>query len=119
MEVRPKSSGPNRTVGAGQIRPTRVDTDLLEIGDRKIYRPQKVAVSRRGMIVTAHYRATEAGVEMLEAGGNAFDAAVAAAIALGVCEPSASGLSSVFHVAGSTRTGSRVARSPDMTVGMR
>ena len=54
--------------------------------------PQRVAFSRRGMAATAHYRATEAGVEILEAGGNAMGAAVAAAFALGVCEPAASGL---------------------------
>jgi gamma-glutamyltranspeptidase/glutathione hydrolase len=83
---------PGKEPSPGQIKPTRVDTDLLELGDRKIYWPQKVAVSRRGMISTAHHRATEAGVEMLESGGNAFDAAVAAAFALGVCEPAASGL---------------------------
>lgn len=75
-----------------QLRPNRVDTELLEPGEHKLEYPQKVAVSRKGMIATAHYRATEAGVEMLEAGGNAFDAAVAAAFALGVCEPAASGL---------------------------
>jgi gamma-glutamyltranspeptidase/glutathione hydrolase len=75
-----------------EIKPSRVDTDLLELSGRKIYWPQKVAVSKRGMISTAHYRATEAGVEVLENGGNAFDAAVAAAFALGVCEPAASGL---------------------------
>ncbi len=54
--------------------------------------PQRLAVSRKGMISTAHYSATEAGVQILEEGGNAIDAAVAAAFALGVCEPQASGI---------------------------
>lgn len=74
------------------LKPSHIDTDLLELGDRRVYWPQRVATSRQGVIATAHYRATEAGVEILEAGGNAFDAAVAAAFALGVCEPAASGL---------------------------
>jgi gamma-glutamyltranspeptidase/glutathione hydrolase len=54
--------------------------------------PQRLAVSRKGVVSTQHYRATEAGVEVLEEGGNAVDAAIAAAFALGVCEPAASGL---------------------------
>ncbi len=44
------------------------------------------------MVSTASDPATEAGVRMLELGGNAVDAAVAAAFCLGVTEPQASGL---------------------------
>lgn len=54
--------------------------------------PHWFASGRAGAIATAFPEATAIGLATLRAGGNAVDAACAAAWALGVCEPAESGL---------------------------
>ena len=49
-------------------------------------------VGKNGMVTTANVYATMAGLEVLEMGGSAVDAAIAISYALGVVEPNASGL---------------------------
>ena len=49
--------------------------------------PDWIARGRSGMVATESYHASQAGLEMLEHGGNAIDAAVAASFALAVTRP--------------------------------
>ncbi|HEX9245630.1 MAG TPA: gamma-glutamyltransferase family protein [bacterium] len=76
------------------------------------------ALGRRGMVASANPLATQAGLRMLAAGGNAVDAVVATAVAVTVVEPYFSGLGGIGIAVitlpgGETRTLNFMGRSPD------
>ena len=53
---------------------------------------RSVTVARRGIVATSQPLAVQAGISMLQQGGNAVDAALATAIALTVVEPTSNGI---------------------------
>jgi gamma-glutamyltranspeptidase/glutathione hydrolase len=66
--------------------------------DPRSHRP--LIMGRRGAVATNHPLATQAGFDVLRAGGNAVDASVAISFALGVVEPMMSGIGGdgFYHV---------------------
>jgi len=79
---------------------------------------KKCSTAKSGMVSTAFPDATKAGVEMLKKGGNAVDAACASALAIGECEPQASGIGgqsmAIIHVDGKTLAVDGSSRAPSL-----
>ncbi|HSG49714.1 MAG TPA: gamma-glutamyltransferase, partial [Longimicrobiales bacterium] len=80
-------------MGAGGCAPSDADGGAERVAPLPLLPAHPaIATSPHGMVVTGSPHATEAGARMLALGGNAVDAAVAAAFALAVAEPTQSGL---------------------------
>lgn len=93
----PSSQGPPATTGlppqvpprAAGAAPASESPPKSESKPRIAAGGPRTAQSELGMVVSVEAQATRAGVSVLEAGGNAVDAAVATAYALAVTHPSA------------------------------
>ncbi|MFT3681189.1 MAG: gamma-glutamyltransferase [Ferruginibacter sp.] len=73
------------------------------------YRLQKKVEVTKAAVVSAHPLASQAGLEMLKQGGNAFDAAIATQLALAVVYPGAGNIGGGGFLVGHLKNGKNIA----------
>lgn len=78
--------------GAAQARPGAADRPAASAPDLRPTAKDPTAIGKGGAISTVDPEASAAGLKVLKQGGNAVDAAVAAAATLGVTEPYSAGI---------------------------
>ncbi|MBO4872753.1 MAG: gamma-glutamyltransferase [Lachnospiraceae bacterium] len=81
----PSSSVPQTQASADPSETTAYGNEYVHVGGRD-------AVGENGVVATGREDATQIGIDILKAGGNAIDAAVAIGFALGVSEQQSSGI---------------------------
>lgn len=84
-------------LGLAMTEPLQLTTGELQAAgyDRPFGDPQQsrsVVISQHGMVATSHPLAAQVGLDVLKAGGNAADAAIAVNAMLGVVEPMSCGI---------------------------
>ncbi len=70
------------------------DNDNMKFDFSNPYSTTRIPVFARNVVSTSHPLAAQAGLRMMLKGGNAVDAAIAAAAAITICEPVSNGLGS-------------------------
>ena len=58
----------------------------------ELFSTRSEVIAENGMVATSHPLATQIGIDILKKGGNAIDAAIAANAAIGLMEPTGSGI---------------------------